>query len=335
MTLPRSELIDLSQTPYYHCMTRCVRRTYLCGVDQETGQDFSHRKTWLQNRILHLSTIFAIKICAYAIMSNHYHLVLFIDESQAKAWDPKDVIERWKLLFPKNAKEVLSRNLPDTTLNQKIEQWREHLMNLSWYMRCLNEPIARSSNEEDNCTGRFWEGRYKSKAILDDGALLTTMAYVDLNPIRAGSSTTLESSEFTSIFERIKTIIREKSKNSSQSIDDLKQPDRLSPFINNKKQKDISEHYINFKLSDYLTLVDETGRIIRSDKKGTISENLAPVLTRLNLTSRGWLDMMKWLDQGYYYAIGNESQIISFSAKFSKRSPKGLKTAKLCYLKIA
>ena len=86
MTSARANKIDLSATPYYHCMTRCVRRTFLCGNDNQTGQDYSHRKEWIAARMKELANIFAIQICAYAVMSNHYHMVLFVNEEQAKNW---------------------------------------------------------------------------------------------------------------------------------------------------------------------------------------------------------------------------------------------------------
>ncbi len=335
MTISRALKIDLNLTPYYHCMSRCVRRTYLCGQDDETGKDFSHRKEWIVKRIKQLSSIFAIKICAYAVMSNHYHLVLFISQTEAKSWDDKEVVERWKRLFPGEAKKLANKDLTEEEVKAKLSLWREQLLSISWFMRCLNEPIARSSNHEDNCTGRFWEGRFKSQALLDEGAVLSAMAYVDLNPIRAKVANTPEESEFTSIYERINEMAKSFKKKPTQDIDETKQPSKLMSFASGKNQESTGEPKIDFRLSDYLTLIDTTGRILRQDKRGSISENLSPILFRLNLTTRGWMDMVKGLEKGFFHAIGHESKLLAFGERYLNRGPKGMSAAKRCYLNVA
>lgn len=177
MPKARYRLVDTQTTPYYHCISRCVRRAFLCGKDRFTGKNFDHRKQWILDRIKHLSTVFAIDVCAYAIMSNHFHLVLHVDVGQASAWTFDEVIDRWLALYKGPAlAHKYKADAPlflyeQDTLSDLVQVWRARLADLSWYMRCLNETIARMANQEDQFTSRFWEGRFKSQALLDEAAL--------------------------------------------------------------------------------------------------------------------------------------------------------------------
>jgi hypothetical protein len=137
-------------------------------------------------------------------------------------------------------------------------------------MRSLNEPIARKANQEDKCTGHFWEGRFKTQALLDEGGILSCMAYVDLNPVRAGITPTPEQSNLISIQLRIKAATK------------VKQPTALLSFASNE-QKDKTTGLF-FSLKDYITLVDETGRVLRDDKRGAINSKSASILTRLHIS---------------------------------------------------
>ena len=138
-------------------------------------------------------------------MHNHYHVVLFIDKSKADNWDALGVVERWHLLFSgtlysqRFAQGDLLTAAEQANLDRSISLWRERLMDISWFMRIINEGIARMANREDDCTGRFWEGRFSSQALLDEKALAACSVYVDLNPIRAGIADSLTDSDNTSI----------------------------------------------------------------------------------------------------------------------------------------
>src|SRR5688500_12340933 len=178
MTRRRSALISLETTPYYHCISRCVRRAFLFGLDPVSGKSLNHRKPWLVERFKLLSDVFAINIAAYAVMSNHYHLVLHVDHVRAQAWSDAEVVTRWTRLYrgPKLAQRYLAEQaLSDEELqrmNRFITEWRSRLYSISWFMSCLNYYIALRANKEDGCTGRFWQGRFTSQALLDEIALL-------------------------------------------------------------------------------------------------------------------------------------------------------------------
>lgn len=211
MPRSRKSQIALEATPYYHCTSRCVRRAFLCGRDDHSGINYEHRRGWIEQRMLKLAEVYALDICAYAVMSNHYHIVLHVNAAKAKAWTDTEVIRRWHTLYAGNflsheylaGKRLYNEQLKVVT--ELVAEWRDRLMSISWFMRALNEDIARQANTEDGCTGRFWEARFKSQALLDEEALATCMAYVDLNPIRAQIAATPETSEFTSARERITT----------------------------------------------------------------------------------------------------------------------------------
>ncbi|WP_410489475.1 transposase, partial [Aeromonas caviae] len=191
MTIARSRQISLQDTPYYHVVSRCVRRAFLCGEDAHSGQSYEHRRQWVVDKLGQLSRLFAIGVCAYAVMSNHYHLVLKVESDTAANWSEREVAERWAALFQwpllvrrwYQGESLIEPEL--AVVQQLIGQWRERLHSISWFVRLLNENLARQANREDGCKGHFWEGRFKSQALLTESALLACMAYVDLNPIRA------------------------------------------------------------------------------------------------------------------------------------------------------
>src|SRR5512139_3149838 len=212
MGLPRKRYVKDGQEGVYHCFSRCVRRAFLCGFDTVTNRDFSHRKALLLDRLRFLASIFAIDVCAYAILENHYHLILRLIPQIMAAWSSRDVAVRWLTLFP-HRDRLTGEPLPPTELQiaslvsnpERIEELRKRLCSLSWFMGRLNEFIARIANKEDDVKGRFWESRFKCQNLLDDASITACMVYVDLNPIRAGLAATPEKSDFTSIQERIRS----------------------------------------------------------------------------------------------------------------------------------
>jgi REP element-mobilizing transposase RayT len=334
MGYARKSLICLNDTPYYHVISRCVRRAWLWGVDEYAGKDYSHRKAWVLERLQVLSTAFAIDLCAYAVMSNHYHLVLHVDQARAQRLSQREIVDRWTRLF--NAPELIRRWLTGVAsvaeqraAEQHIEGWRARLSDISCYMGCLNEHLARRANAEDQCTGRFWEGRFKSQAILDEAGLLTAMAYVDLNPVRAGIASIPEESEFTSVHARIQQLQPRRPSNSPATagasaaviVHLLACSDSAAP----------GEPAIPLPLHEYLKLVDWTGRAVRADKRGAIPGQVPPILTRLNIDPQAWQLLMRPAGNPFGRALGRLDRLRLHAKALGQSWVKGLNQAERLY----
>jgi len=297
MTRPRKVLISLADTPYYHITSRCVRRAFLCGVDHYSGQSYEHRRQWVVDRIRLLSSLFAIDVCAYAVMSNHYHLVLKVCPGQLNDVTEDEILDRWCALFKGPLLIQNYRSGEDlkpferAAVSDIVNVWRARLSSISWFMRCLNQPIARQANLEDKCTGKFWESRFTSQALKSEEALLSCMAYVDLNPVRAGIADTPEHSEHTSIRERLQPEfnLRQAIVGQTERGDLLDFTSALKPLLpfENRLTNELQKGIL-FSFEEYLALVDWTGRIIRSDKRGHIDDTLPPILDRLQITAGQW-----------------------------------------------
>lgn len=334
MTLARREQVNLCATPYYHCVTRCVRRAFLCGKDRESGRSFDHRKRWIVNRLRCLASVFAVDLCAYAIMSNHYHVVVRVNRAGALRWSGEEVADRWTRLFrghPLVDRYVNGQGLSsaeERQVNAILEQWRARLYDLSWFMRCVNEPIARSANQEDDCRGRFWEGRFKCQALLDDAALLTCMAYVDLNPVRAGISLTLEDSDFTSIQDRMR--VRGDGRRVGQGTSPgITSVAGLLGFEDDGKAAHGSG--LPFGYWSYLELLEWTGRAVRHDKRGYIPAHIAPLLERLQIDKREWVGSVRHLSRRFHRVIGAVERIRQYSRQAGRWWLKGLSGSRLLY----
>ncbi|SQH76452.1 conserved protein of unknown function [Shewanella benthica] len=311
MPRPRRTKISIEDTSWYHCCSRVTRRAFLFGDDKLTGKNYNHRRNWVENQLLKLGGIFSIDVAAYAVMSNHLHVVLNIDIFQANSWTDREVVEHWHQLFKgtditrKFVKCEIIESHEINALKHSIALYRSRLSDISWFMRCLNEPIARMANKEDNCTGHFWEGRFKSQALLDEAAVLACMAYVELNPIRAKMATTAETSDYTSLQMRVKAALKGQ------------QPAKLLPFIGDERLN--QPKGINFALKDYLELVDETGRIIRDDKRGAISSSASKILTRLNMSADNWLKITSEFGKLFHGPVGTLQELTSYCEHLEKR----------------
>ena len=338
MATPRRLLMNPAFSEVFHCTSRCVRRAFLCGWDPASGRDFEHRRLWIDERISELALYFGISVISSSVMSNHFHIILRTEPQWVASLSDAEVARRWLCVFPgpggRRGHPPEAQAIEDLCLDtKKLALCRSRLSDISWFMRSLNEPIARRANAEDECTGRFWEGRFKCRRLDGDAAILACMMYVDLNPVRAGMATTPESSDFTSGQDRI--IANQARRKLAQAPDnptpaqqiaieqakkDAQRDQWLVPFASPESEKGLENADLadprsetngsyaflgtnsapsflsHMTLESYLELLDWTGRQIHAKKRGVIPAHLRPILERLNLQVDAWVDNVENYD---------------------------------------
>jgi REP element-mobilizing transposase RayT len=360
MALPRSKYVQEGKEGVYHCFSRCVRRAFLYGFDPLTQRDYSHRKAWLVDRLRQLASIFAVEVCAYAVMGNHYHTILRTRPDIVTRWSDKEVATRWLTLFPR--KDGL-RGVAEPPIEKQIlalvqcpeciATLRQRLCSLSWFMGRLNEFIARAANKEDGVKGRFWESRFKCQVLLDDASIVASMVYVDLNPVRAGLAATPEESDFTSIRERIRAWQKETvitaSVSTKTNIDsgslhrdtligkkDGEMPNIAPESVSTSWLCPISSEtdrrgILPMTAAEYFDLVDKSGRIIHSDKKGTIDADLVPVLLRIGANPEVWSETVSHFGNKFCLVAGLLSNLRNYADQVGKRWFKGIAAAQAAF----
>ena len=304
MGYPRARLVDSTRSGYYHCISRCVRRAFLCG-DQ-----YDHRRQWLEDRLTELLEVFAIDACGYAIMSNHLHLVLKTNPGATRQWSPLEIVRRWVRLFPRGLQQVTQaatsarerKRLEQEYLNglaartDWVNLWRHRFASLSWFNKLLKEPIAKRANREDDCTGHFWEGRFKSIRLLDAAAILACMVYIDLNPLRAKMVQALRDSTFTSILQRLK-VLRRKSRHRRRSGSVRRARTRV-PLL-------AIDALFQMTTGEYVSLVAFTGGVAMDQR------DHRPALASLGIEPEQWTTTIRTSIRWFGTAIGSTAALLN------------------------
>ena len=324
MGQPRRNQISLKATPYYHLVSRCVRREFLCGHDPLTGRDYSHRRRWICQRLERLVRVFAVDVCAYAVMSNHYHLVVHIDEKTARSWTPHEVLRRWLMLFkgPAWMHEVVEsghRMASHPSMSLIVAMYRSRLMSLSWFMRCMNEPIARRANREDDVSGHFWQGRYRCQALLDEGALMAAMAYVDLNPLRAGMVDRPEDAQYASVAQRFSTAAGQPFLGAGPKVMDFP--------ANGVLKGDEELVTLPVTLLEYLELIDWSARAVIAGKGAAMPKGIPPVLDRLGIGSDVFGEFVAGGSGRGLAVLGDPESLGSWAESLGRHHLKGRRLA--------
>jgi len=354
MAVARKTVVLKDEGGVYHCVTRCVRRAFLCGEDYATGKSYDHRKEWIRSRLDKLSRAFGVDVLAYSVMSNHLHAVLRTRPEVSAGWTDEQVARRWLSVYtPKHGDGVhtdIEYKVTEADVSAimeepaRVEELRGRLWNLSWFMKALNEHIARRANKEDGCTGHFWESRFKCQRLLDDGAVLACMCYVDLNPVRAQVAESLEDSDFTSAYDRImarkaasrKQLLELEAQQMDQNI--LKQEqtaiayrlERVSMLVDLDGTEAPSPYW---GTTQYLQILDWTGRHLQKDKPGVISDEIRPVLESLELDADEWVESVRKYRKRFRLMAGTSAHIRAAAAHAGRAWFKGCRSCEAVFRK--
>lgn len=326
MATPRHHLVPPGVAGFYHCINRCVRRAWLCGVDPVSQKNFDHRRDLIIDRMKELTGSFAVDIYAYAVMSNHVHIVLYIEPDRVKTWSDQEVVVRWKRLYRwRNPKKPVK--IPKNVCASTLKEWRRRLGDLSWFMQTLNEPIARLANAEDDCTGRFWEGRFKSRPLLDDGACTAGMVYTDLNPVQAGLAESLEDSDFTSIQERIRLLPFDSSAEKSGVGESPTERIGRLPLLPIATSLTAPVARISLSVNEYIELVsDSMGKAL-----SMACEHRDQIVESLGIKKNSWCLFVTDFLTLFRSAVGNEKMLVEFMDVTGRSRRQDVAARKLVY----
>ena len=351
----RREIVRDGEVGVYHCWGRCVRRAFLCGDDPPSGRNFDHRRDWLRDVQRQFAALFGVEICFHAEMSNHLHLVLRTRPDVVAQWTDEEVARRDLLInrlvrsdTSEPPREPAESELAVRTADPlRVAAMRARLASISRFMGAVCEHVARRANQEDGCTGRFWEGRFHCRSLEDEAAILVCGMYVDLNPIRAGLAETPEESTHTSARDRIdglraRLTSREPGEVAAAAAVDgwlcelsLEEGGELSleegaavdlPALNRTAapgRRASEKGLLPVSLTDYLSLLDWTGRSLAGGKRGAIPAHCAPILARLGINADLWTDLVTRFDRLFGAVVGRAARVAQRAAERGRRWYQG------------
>jgi hypothetical protein len=302
---------EIQDAEFYHCLTRCVRNGWLWGVDTHAGRDCSHRKHWVLDQLRRQSRACAIDVCAYAVLPNHYELVLHVDRRRAWQWSAEEVLERWQHLYTNAPRDTLEIRACATPM--QIEVLRGQLCDFGWYMRCINQQLARRVRLEDGVEGAFWERDTEAHVLEDSRQLLVAMAHVDLSALRAGIAATFEASQLTSLTDRLQSFLGVTTREPNLST--LGEPS-LMAFADSRPRRPPCAPW---RAEDYLELLHWTSRTFRTPRPDLTATSLPLLLLRMHLEPDTWNSAMRLPSRGFNQVLQRVGTIRSHahSASFT------------------
>lgn len=340
---PRSEIIDDTEVGTYHIYSRCVRKAFLLGKGNRRRRRYERRKEWIRSLLVDMASIFSVDVIKYGLLDNHFHLLLRNRPDVVKRWTDHQVLRRAIRLFPEKFRRMglyveAHEDLPEALLQNQdlIAELRTRLSSLSWFMKVVKERIAKRSNREDKASGTFWDGRFKSTKLLGDGPVFACAIYIDLNVIYAGISNKPEESRYTSAYDRIRGMrarMKERNKKRGRDCDGFLVPlDRAGDYRREDLVKEgrraTNDGVFELPLLVYLKILDQLGRIVRAGKRGSIPQDLMPIVERLGINPEMVLECVESFKQPGRKVVGSIVRLRAEAERMGRRWLHGVSKAR-------
>ena len=319
--LNRRNLVDLSECSCYHVISRCTRQLHLLGSCPSSRAE---RKGLLLNQLERVATFTAVGVAGWAVMDNHLHLLVKVDTETARGWSDREVARRWLGLHPARDGYFRPVAVSDEQVDafvsdvDQVAEMRERLMSISYFMKEIKQELTQRINKLEDTVGSLWAGRFKSKRVTDEAQLLTTLAYIDLNPFAAGKCRTPEAGEYTSLAARLRGVeaAREnKGQDPGSARKSLEKGARLTerrgwwmtvgggqPGRAGRRRALMPDTDLTF--GRYLRLLDAVSRLLRKGKK-RVQGDARTITARLGVSPVGVAETLKsWFEEGLPWERG-------------------------------
>ncbi|MFN5433892.1 MAG: transposase [Planctomyces sp.] len=366
--LARVEIFAADEVAVVHVMNRTVRRCFLLGYDPVSGRNYDHRKVWIDEQLVHQARHFGIDLLCQAIMSNHLHLVLRSRPDVVQEWSDEEVARRWLMLCPERRDEDRRPMEPtEFEINRivnnkgKLASLRSRLSDISWWMRLLCQHIAQRANREDGEVGKFWQARYRAVRLLDEIAILSCAAYVDLNPIRAAMAQTISKSDFTSAQKRSRGLALQSQKDIQPepalpdglsgttpaavrtchvAAVDLRSAQHLAPVELNERNgqpgpdgnrdgvRCSNKGFLPMSTAQYLSLLEWTTRQQRVTEACRKPKQIRRLFKRLGISAKVWSELVRNFGRLFSIVAGKPAVVDSHRSRSGVHRYRALPAAR-------
>ncbi|MFN5198530.1 MAG: transposase [Planctomyces sp.] len=366
--LARVEIFAADEVAVVHVMNRTVRRCFLLGHDPVSGRNYDHRKVWIDEQLVHQARHFGIDLLCQAIMSNHLHLVLRSRPDVVQEWSDEEVARRWLMLCPERRDEDRRPMEPtEFEINrivnnkEKLASLRSRLSDISWWMRLLCQHIAQRANREDGEVGKFWQARYRAVRLLDEIAILSCAAYVDLNPIRAAMAQTISKSDFTSAQKRSRGLALQSQKDIQPepalpdglsgttpaavrkcqvAAVDLRSAQHLAPVELNERNgqpgpdgnrdgvRCSNKGFLPMSTAQYLSLLEWTTRQQRVTEACRKPKQIRRLFKRLGISAKVWSELVRNFGRLFSIVAGKPAVVDSHRSRSGVHRYRALPAAR-------